>query len=157
MSERVDLPADGGNVVGSELCQYELMAECGLIDHVHVVRPGLVMHAPAAVDELPLAGRYKLLHVGPHRVALLPPPALEEGLLDVDELALRIALQSGDGRGEDMLYGCVLDVLVRADVVLVDGLEPAHIVVRVGDEMDSECTAQRQQCSRAQQANTETT
>lgn len=29
-----------------------------------------------------------------------------------------------------------LDGIVGADIVLIDGLEPAHIVVSVGDQMD---------------------
>ena len=109
------------------------------------------MHTPAAVDELQLTSRHQLLHVRLRRVGLLPPPALEEGLLHVDELAGGIALQGGDDRGEDVLDGCVLDVLMGADVVLVHGLQPAHIVVRVRDQVDGQRTAQRQQCSRTKQ------
>lgn len=85
----------------------------------------LVVHAPAAVDELELPigdqSSHDLLHL--RRLSL--PPHLEECLLDVDELSLGVELQLLHHGVEDVAHGRVLNRIVRAQIVLVDGLQPA--------------------------------
>ena len=117
----------------------EAMAQGGLVDHVDVVRvpasscihqPPL-MNSSCPFDEQASDQRLDV-------VVLLPPPALEERLLDVDELPLRDPLQRLDHRRDDVLDRCVLDLLVESHIVLVHRLQPPHVVVGVRDDVDGE-------------------
>ena len=47
-------------------------------------------------------------------------------------------VQRGRDGVEDVAHGGVLDRVVRARVVLVDGLQPAHVVVRVRHDVHRE-------------------
>ncbi len=104
--QHTNLPADAW--LHAELLQNEIVAQCGLVNHVHVVRGCLVVpvsgvhkardhstnvaltahalerkphsHAPAAVDKLELAVGNEATDVRLHRRCLLTPPPLEEGL-----------------------------------------------------------------------------
>ena len=51
---------------------------------------GLVVHAPPAPDKLQPPRLHQLPHRVPHSLALLPPPAPEEGGLNVDKSPLLI-------------------------------------------------------------------
>lgn len=68
----------------------------------------------------------------------MPPPSLEERLLDVDKPPVPVLEQRRDQRVEHILDASNLDGIVGADVVLVDGLEPSDVVVGVGDDVDVE-------------------
>jgi hypothetical protein len=70
------------------------------------------VHRPPAVDELKLARRDEALHGLLLRGRLLGPPALEEGLLDVDELAVGRLEQPIDRRGDDGVHIGVLDGVI---------------------------------------------
>ena len=129
MTEWVDLPADDRDDV--ELIFEVGVAERLLVHHVDVVRHRLVVHAPAAVDERKLLGVDELAHLRLGGVGLHAPPALEEGDLGVDELARRVARKALDHGGDHAANVGVLDRVVGPGVVLVDGLEPAGVVVRV--------------------------
>lgn len=55
-----------------------------------IVSGSFVVHAPTTVDELELAVQDQLAYDLFDLVVLLVPPALEESLLYVDKLAVRI-------------------------------------------------------------------
>ena len=80
------------------------LTEGRLVDHVDEGRGRLVVHAPAAVDELELPRRDQLLRERLRLGVGLGPPALEESLLDVDELAVRVPGQLLDDRADDVLH-----------------------------------------------------
>lgn len=85
----------------------------------------LVVHAPAAVDELELSIGDQSSHDLLHLRCLPLPPHLEERLLDIDELSIGVELQLLHHGVEDVAHGRVLNRIVRAQIVLVNGLQPA--------------------------------
>ena len=54
VAERVDVPADAR--ADTEFLKEEVVAEAHVVDHIFVVGAGLVVHGPAPVSELKLAG-----------------------------------------------------------------------------------------------------
>ena len=98
-----------------------------VLDHLDVVGRGFVVHAPAAVDKLELPVCDELCKALLGGLAALHPPALKEAGLNVDELAVWVFFQARHDRVQD-----VVDVL---GVVLVDGDEPARVIVGVGHKM----------------------
>ena len=72
-------------------------AQRHLVDHRVIVDTGLVVHAPAAADELQPALVDQILHRGDHLLVLLKVPAPEEGRLHVDE-----AEDEGEDEGDDV-------------------------------------------------------
>lgn len=93
------------------------------------------MHAHTPIYEFQPPGADEPLHRILDNVALLPPPPLEKCLLDVDELAVLVPEQRRHERIQHVLNARALDGVVGSDVVLVDGLEPADVVVGVGDDV----------------------
>jgi len=112
VSERVDLPRHAR--ANPEVPHQELVPTRCLIDHLDVVRRRLVVHAPATVDELELAGCDELFHHLLPLRSLLVPPASEERDLDVDELAVRVHLEARDDSLDNVLHFAVV-VLVHRD------------------------------------------
>ena len=108
------------------------------------------MHAPAAVDELPSALLDQVAHVRLGCVGLLSPPSLEEGLLDVDELAVGVALEGGECGCDEIVDGGLLERVVAADEVLVHSLQPADVIVGVGHEVDGERRDVREEAQQTQ-------
>ena len=70
-----------------------------------------------AVDELELAARNEVAHGRLLLGRLIRPPALEESLLDLDELAVGILEQREHRRADDTVDVAVLDRVVRSVVV----------------------------------------
>mmetsp|Transcript_40810 Transcript_40810/g.115511 ORF Transcript_40810/g.115511 Transcript_40810/m.115511 type:complete len:219 (+) Transcript_40810:1325-1981(+) len=127
--EGVDLPADPRR--HPELLHQELVAQRRLVDHVQVERRGLVVHAPTSVDHFELTGLDQPPGEVAHGGALLVPPPLEEGLLRVREGPVRVLAQGAHHGVEDHPYARVLDGVVLPREILIKGLEPAHVVMRV--------------------------
>ena len=122
--ERIQLPAHRRHApVLAELLLQQPVAQRRLVHHPDVVRGGLVVHAPPPVDEGQPAGLDEGARGVPGLVVLLAPPALEEGLLHVRELARRVLLQRCHDAGDDVAHRGVLDAVVGTGVVLIDGLE----------------------------------
>ena len=136
VAEGVDLPADLGTAAGAEGLVEELEAQSHLLYGRVIGHRRLVVHAPAAIDELEPALVDEPPDDGLHLVALLEPPLLEEGHLDVDESLLPIHQQLRNHRVEDVLDAGVTEALLRPVKVLVHRLEPADIVMGVGNDMD---------------------
>jgi hypothetical protein len=65
-----------------------------------------------------------------------PPPTLKKSLLDVRETTVRVVLECFDDGVQNVPDGGVLDGVVGAAEIFVDGFQPPHIVVRVGYEVD---------------------
>ena len=129
------MPAD----LLSELLDDKLMSKCGLIDHINIVYRRLIVHAPAAIDELQSPLRHELPYRLLGLVGLVLPPPREEGLLAIYELAAGVGHQRCYGRVEDVLHAGLLERVVEAEVVLLERLEPADVIVSVGDEVDGQC------------------
>ena len=131
-SRTVELPADGRDRI--ELVAQQRVTERGLVDHVDVVRRGLVVHAPPTVDEGQPLLAHELSRQRLGLVRLRTPPPLEEGDLGVDKRALWILGERLDDRRNETADVGVLDRVVGTAVVLIDRLEPAGVVVRVCEE-----------------------
>lgn len=136
MAKGIDLPPNLGD--GAKLLHQEAVAQGGLVDHRDVVRRGLVVHAPAAVDKLEAVLRDEHANGRLHLLVLLAPPSLEEPLFDVDKAAVRVRHKLRDHRIEDVLDARVLDAVVEAHQVLVNGFQPTNVVVRVAIDVNIE-------------------
>mmetsp|Transcript_521 Transcript_521/g.550 ORF Transcript_521/g.550 Transcript_521/m.550 type:complete len:222 (-) Transcript_521:59-724(-) len=136
VTEGVDLPADAR--FHTELLLEEFHADHVVVDHVVVDRAGLVVHGPAAVDELQLAVLHQGLHRLLHVVGLAVPPHSEEFDLHLRELPLRVINQSVHNSSDLHFYVRPLGAPVGSVEVLVDSLQPPDVVVRVRDDMDSQ-------------------
>lgn len=149
MTEGVELPTRLGS--HAELVHEELVAEGRLVDHVQVVRGSLVMHAPASIGELKLPARDQLFGQRAGLLVLLPPPTLEEGLLDVRERAIRVLRQPLHDGVQDHVHICALNGFVLAGVILIDGLQPTDIIVGVRDNVHGHFALGLRQGSRSGQ------
>ena len=136
VAEGVHVPADSR--ADPEFLLKELMSKHHVVNHVLIVSARLIMHAPPAVYYLQTSLLNQLPYLVLHIVALLPPPHAEELHLHVCELFLRIHHQLIDYRVDNQLDAGLCHVLVGSSEVLVDSFEPAHIVMRVGDQMHSD-------------------
>ena len=90
------------------------MAQRGLIDHPDKVRGRLIMHAPPTIRKRKRSTMYKFARGIAYGIIGFTPPALEEGLLYVRELALRVAIECADHAAQDGAHTCVLDGIVGA-------------------------------------------
>ena len=88
-----------------------------------------------AVHKVQLAVCHQAAHNVLRLVRLVVKPPREERHLDVGEAAVRVLLQLHDGRVQHVLHPRMLDGVVRSQVILVDGLQPAHVVVGVRDDV----------------------
>ena len=70
-----------------------------------------------------------------HLVILLEPPLPEEGRLHVNKPPARVVQQCIHHRVQNVLDSRPLNVTPRAIVVLVDGLEPAHVIMRMRNDV----------------------
>ena len=83
-----------------------------MIDHIQIMCRGLIVHAPAAVQEFELTIRDELLHIRTRRISLIAPPDLKELLFDIYECTRRIFQQLFDGSVENVFHGGMLDTVV---------------------------------------------
>lgn len=65
-----------------------------------------------------------------------PPPFVWTDHFSIAKTAVGVLLQGKDDSVEYLLHACNLDVLLAADKVLVDGLEPPGVVMAVGNDVD---------------------
>mmetsp|Transcript_56397 Transcript_56397/g.134645 ORF Transcript_56397/g.134645 Transcript_56397/m.134645 type:complete len:411 (+) Transcript_56397:1963-3195(+) len=148
--KRIQLPASPRS--SAQLFHEELVPQGCLVNHVQEVGRCFIMHTPATVAELQLPGADKAPHQLPGRVILLPPPSGEESRLDVGELPVRVLLQTANHRVQDQAHISALNGVVLAREVFINGFQPAHIIVCVGDNvhlysrfsLHSQCTAEHQ-------------
>ena len=92
MTERIDVPTDGGTV--SKCLLKELLALHHVVDHVVKVRAGLIMHRPTAVYKLNLPVSDHLADAILRLLLLAFPPHREELHLNEGELLARVGLKS---------------------------------------------------------------
>ncbi len=112
----------------------ELSLECAwsdvqFIDHVLVVRAGFVSGAPASLSDLQLAIEDQSFNHCLSLVVLPCVPHVKELHFNICELALRIFLELDDDFVEDLLHPSVACSALEARVVLIDRLDPAHVIV----------------------------
>lgn len=96
---------------------------------------GLVIHAPGAANKFESSLLHQHLNCLLDLGLLLLPPLEEEGRFHIDETLLGIPEQSLHHRIDYVLDSSLLDLGLAAIVVLVDGLQPAHIVMCVGHQV----------------------
>lgn len=113
-----------------------LQAQGELIDHALVVDGSLIVHAPGTASELQATLVDQLADDRLGSFGLLRPPFGEEGGLHLDEAARGVLDQLSDHSVDDVLDTSVLDVALVAIEVLVNGLQPADVVVGVGNHVD---------------------
>ncbi len=80
MSERINMPCDGGD--SPERLFKPSVTNGHLINHILIVRSGLIRHAPSTVDELNLFICNQLFHLGLLIISSLVPPSIQEGDFD---------------------------------------------------------------------------
>ena len=102
------------------------MPSARLVDHLHVERRGLIVHAPSAVYEFNLPGMHQRAHLFLFGGRLVPP-ACKECRLDPHELAVTI-LREPRQEGVQDVVDLVEKVLVHCDL-------PADIIMRMGDQV----------------------
>ena len=109
--------------LGADLLLEPLVAGGQLFDHGKVVRVGLVVHDPAAGDDLDLAGAQQAAQLVPVAFRVRAPPQVQVRDLGPDEAP---ALVLGH-----LAHHVVQDAARLLGVVLLERLDPARIVVRV--------------------------
>ena len=111
------------------------MADHHVVHHVVVMSASFIVHGPTGVDKLEAALLYELAHIILLLLSLRSPPHGEELHLHLGEALFLVFHELKDIRVNDVLHFRMLDTLGRACEVLVDSLEPADIVVAVGDNV----------------------
>lgn len=124
----LNVPADFGD--HSELLLHEGVADHDVVDQVFVVGASLVSGAPSAGCDLELAVLDQLLELVFGRLILTRVPHLEVLDLSEGESARGVfGKLLGDGSENSADRG-VVDHLLRAGIVLVDGFQKAYIGAR---------------------------
>ena len=139
MAEWVNMPADCGD--RTEVLQKELMAEGHLVNAVFIVNGSFVVHAITTIDELKLAISEELLYQSLHSLVLFRPPSFKEAHFDINESFARVGIEHREHGVQDILNTLDCDGLLRVYVVLVDGFEPAYVIMGVGNHSDVDCVA----------------
>ena len=137
VAKRVEVPADARH--DAELALQPALPVRRLIDHRCEVEAALVVLRPPAVHEHKLLVGDEPPHERARGVVLLQPPPLEVSLLGKRPRAGRVAEQLREDGVERVLHARILGQrAVRAVVVLIGGLEPADVQVRVRHEVYSD-------------------
>jgi len=89
VTEGVHMPADAGS--DSKLLLKELVPDHHVVNHILVVRAGLVMHAPPAIHDFQAPLLNQLPYLIFHVISLLLPPHAKEFHLNVGELLVGIS------------------------------------------------------------------
>lgn len=133
MSKGIELPRDAGRKV--ELLLQKPVAQRGLVHHCDEVRAGLVVLCPAIEHERQLTARDESLGGILPFLGLLVPPALEKCLLCEGEAPVWVDLECLHDRVERVRHAGGGKIVALAVEVLVHGLQPANIVMRVRDQV----------------------
>lgn len=116
---------------GNTKCLLEESMTSHYINYKLLIRgTRLVTGSPPAIHEFQLPFVHQHPHILPRGLILHVPPALEVVDLGPGELAVLPLAQLVHDAGQDEAH-------LRVKVVL-RGLQPAHVIVRVGDEVDVE-------------------
>ena len=94
-----------------------------------------VMHRPTSVHKIEATFLDKLMDLFLHLFSLTLPPHRPKFHLNLSETLLLVGHELDDIGVNNVLNVGLLRVLVRPHEVLVGRLEPAHVVVRVGDDV----------------------
>mmetsp|Transcript_33580 Transcript_33580/g.51656 ORF Transcript_33580/g.51656 Transcript_33580/m.51656 type:complete len:226 (+) Transcript_33580:2775-3452(+) len=133
MTEAIQQPGSSGNY--SKFFLEEGVAHHHVVDDIGVVGASLVVGTPATVEELESTLLNVLLETILDLSGLASVPHVEILHLDVSELGPGALLHFGHDTVENDGDGGMLRLLVESSVVLIDGLEPAQVVVGVGDHV----------------------
>ena len=99
--------------------------------HVLVGWASFIVHAPASIEQFKAVFIDEVPHLVLHALRLTLVPHRKELHLHVREATIWVIDQSPDRLIKDEADVHVLNVVVDARVVLIDRLEPAHIVMGV--------------------------
>jgi len=116
--------------------QHLLQSQGELIDDTLVVYSGLIVHAPCSTGEFQTTLVDQFPHDLLRSLRLLRPPFCEEGGLHLNEATGGILDQLSDYGIDDVLDTSVLNVAPVTIEVLIDGLQPSDIVVRMGHHVN---------------------
>ena len=129
VTEWIDLPSDSR--LDSELIEDPLMSDDVIVDHVLVSWASLIVHGPSSVDKLELTVGNELLDESLHVIILVFPPHLEEFHLNFGELSFGVVPEAVHNGCEFDTYVGILSLLFAAIVVLINGLEPSNVIMRM--------------------------
>lgn len=109
-----------------------------LVHKVLVVHIGLVRHAPARIDELDLLVGHQRLHLFALFGGRVVPPTVEEGDLNDGKLVFWMFGQLSDNCVDGIGDPSKLSPHISSVEVVINGLEPPHVIVRVGNQVDGQ-------------------
>jgi hypothetical protein len=136
VTEGINLPSNSGS--DTKLLHDELVTDLHVVDHVFIVGASFVVHGPASVEQLQTTLSDKLADVGFHLFSLVSPPDGKELHFNVGESLLRVLDQAFHSLVNNVLNTITDNIVVSTRVVLVNGLQPADIVVSVMGQMDGQ-------------------
>ena len=133
MAEWIQMPSDAR--LDAKLLEQIVMTRLHVVDDVWVIGTSLVVHTPPSIHELKLSIQDELPDISLHLFSLVSPPQIPEAHFDLCEFALRVTQQLLDGEVDDQFHVANLDIVAVACVVLVDGLQPTNIIVRMRNQV----------------------
>ena len=113
-------------------------SNCDLINEVLIIHAGFIGHAPTCVEELKLSVGDKSLHLLFLSICSLVPPSVEKGHFNDRKCIFSILAEFAHNSVNSVLHSCELSLHVSSVEVVIDCLEPSHIIVRVRNEMDGQ-------------------
>jgi len=119
----------------SKFFEKELVTEHHVVDHVFEVRTGLIMHAPSSIYEFKSTFFHKLVDLLLDFISLSPVPHGKEFHLDISEFSLRVSLKFLNDSAQNEVNIRVLIKHIRTRVVSINSLQPANIVVSMGNQV----------------------
>ena len=134
MSKWIYLPADSGS--NSEFLHQELMPNHHVVNLIFIVSASLIMHAPASIDKLKATLLDQRSHLRLHIFCLKAPPHAEEFHFNIGESLWRVIHQWLDHSIKDQVDTSLSHVILSASEILINGLEPANIVMSMCDHMN---------------------
>jgi len=134
VAEGIDVPANPGS--DPKFIFQKLVAEVHIVDHIFVMRSSFVMHAPASVYYFKSSVRDELLDLILGLLVLASVPHVEEFHFNVSELPVFVLFEFFYHSRYYQVNLSRRSCLIRTDVVLVNRLNPADIIVGMSQEMN---------------------
>jgi hypothetical protein len=119
------------------------MSNHHVVNLVLIVSAGLVMHAPTGIHEFQTALLDKLTYLGFHGGGLKAPPHAEEFHLYVGEVFCWVIQQRLYHRVQNKVNSCFGNLAFSTSEVLINGLEPPHVVMSMCNHVYSDRSALR--------------
>lgn len=111
-------------------------APCKLVNCTLVIGRGFIVHRPGAADEFQSSLLHELIDLFTQFGRLFAPPFEEKCRLNIYETLIRISQQLLDHGIDDQFHIGPLDKGAATIIVLVDGFQPADVVMSVRHNMN---------------------